>query len=242
MVKSGAIPGVVHDPPAGIRLLPSAPAYQQQREQQHLQASLSRAASSTYNAERAGRDAAAAAAAAAAVAGLQNAEGKIVGVASGEGAAIENRGSLPDAAGGAAAAAAAAAGSPGWSEQEPQAAERANYRGAGDGLEGERVYDDDGGRQGGAVGGYGEAAGGGGGGGGSGSGCTGAAVDVHSRPRTPVAVDWKELNRKLNFLLKEEGALTAGDLNVRFTQTFRKVCVFVYWLAQIQQCRSTDIE
>ena len=38
-------------------------------------------------------------------------------------------------------------------------------------------------------------------------------------------VDWKELNRNLNLLLKEEGALTGQELNVGFTQKFRKVCL-----------------
>ncbi|CAN0179552.1 unnamed protein product [Pylaiella littoralis] len=37
MVKAGTIPFVVHEPPAGIRLLPSAPVYQQQRQRQQQQ-------------------------------------------------------------------------------------------------------------------------------------------------------------------------------------------------------------
>lgn len=37
MVKAGTIPFVVHEPPAGIRLLPSAPVYQQQRQRQQEQ-------------------------------------------------------------------------------------------------------------------------------------------------------------------------------------------------------------
>eukprot|EP00904_Undaria_pinnatifida_P006285 jgi/Undpi1/2787/HiC_scaffold_14.g06164.m1 len=193
MVKSGAIPDVVHEPPAGIRLLPSAAAYQQ-REQKHLQASLGQSAS-PYDA---GGNASAASVGrgGVGVAGPQSADGK--GSGGDSGSVVDSWNSVADAAAGVGGG--GGGGATGWGEQEQT--EGAGDRGR-DGQDGDG--DDTNERRGGAAGGCKTAGGG----------------DEH-RTKPSRVVDWKELNRNLNLLLKEEGAVSGRDLNLRFTQKFRK--------------------